>query len=237
MNLQKVLGILTPYSITTSLLYLFGYWGSFDVNILDYIALSDVVKAALYPLLYSSILVIVVIIVGNMLTMPLEKHMPAGAGKNLPEAKYFRFLLWFFNLVFSAVILYTIFFVAGLSRWFSIAAFSMLFIPSIIGDAHFASDFIGHRKTRVIVLNIMMGVLVYSFGWGAINAKGVKEDTKTVIINETTYQVGVIGWAGDYLFLWEDVSKSVHALNKSSVSEFLFSVQPDKPIFTFSDEL
>lgn len=34
----------------TSTLYLWGYWGSFDINILEFLGLSDILRVAAYPL-------------------------------------------------------------------------------------------------------------------------------------------------------------------------------------------
>lgn len=39
-----------PYSIGVSVLYLLGYWGTFQVDPLEYVGIGDVVKLAVYPL-------------------------------------------------------------------------------------------------------------------------------------------------------------------------------------------
>lgn len=51
-----------PYGIVVSVLYLFGYWGTFHVNPLEYIGIVDVVKLAVYPL--SAVLVIGAMLAG-----------------------------------------------------------------------------------------------------------------------------------------------------------------------------
>lgn len=39
-----------PYSIAVSVLYLWGYWGLFQINPLEYVGIGDVVKLSVYPL-------------------------------------------------------------------------------------------------------------------------------------------------------------------------------------------
>lgn len=51
-----------PYSIVVSVLYLLGYWGTFQVDPLEYVGIGDVVKLAIYPLF--TVLVIGAAVVG-----------------------------------------------------------------------------------------------------------------------------------------------------------------------------
>jgi hypothetical protein len=37
------------YAVTVGVLYLWGYWSTFGVNILEYLSLADIVKTAAYP--------------------------------------------------------------------------------------------------------------------------------------------------------------------------------------------
>jgi len=40
----------TAYVVVVAVLYLWGYWSPFNINVLEYLSLADVVKAAAYPL-------------------------------------------------------------------------------------------------------------------------------------------------------------------------------------------
>ena len=48
-NTKKYIWLAAPYFITVGLLYLWAYWSSFGINILEYAALSDVAKVAIIP--------------------------------------------------------------------------------------------------------------------------------------------------------------------------------------------
>ena len=230
MNPQHVLALLTPYSLFVSILYLFGFWSSFDVNILHYIAFTDVLKNAMTPLLYSALLVTIGFLIGNILGMPLAKSLPPGGGEHLPIARYVR---WGLKLSFVSLLLaivYQIFFVAGNERWFKVAAISMLIIPIIVGDAREIETYIPYKLVRVVIVNVLVSVVVYAFGWGAIDAKLVKDSGQQLKINGVSVDLKYVGWAGDYLFLWDNNDQSVIAKAKRTVDSVEYKIAEEKPM-------
>lgn len=42
--------IITSYALFVSISYLWGFWGHFDINILNYISVSDIIKSAIWPM-------------------------------------------------------------------------------------------------------------------------------------------------------------------------------------------
>lgn len=237
MNLQKFLAVLTPYSLVISLLYLFGYWSSFGVNVLEYIAVSDVLKSALYPLLYASASIVIGVGISNLLIAPMTKTIPPGAGKDLPEAKYVRGLFWGVFLLLILAILYIIFFESGLTRWLSIGTLFMLPATLIVGDALFAEEYIKDKKKRSTIVNAMLFVLILSFGWGAMDAEKVKKSDQVVIINGKKSENSYVGWAGNFLFLWNQNKNSIVAKNKSGIKSIELVILPSKPIIDLSDNV
>ena len=49
-------------------LYLFGYWSTFDINVLEYISLADAIKLALYPVAASITFFTTGAVIGSLLT-------------------------------------------------------------------------------------------------------------------------------------------------------------------------
>ncbi|EGQ8002280.1 hypothetical protein [Vibrio vulnificus] len=234
-NYQKILAVLTPYSLVVSLLYLSGYWSSFDVNILEYIAISDVIKSALTPLLYALIFVAFGVVLGNAVSVPLAKYMPPGGGRHHPSAKYFRAMLWIGLGFLLIAVCYVIFFQSGGSRWLRVAAFSMVFMPFLIGDASFAKGYLKHDQLRILVVNILASLSLYSFGWGAIDAQSAKSEGHQVSINGKETELTYVGWAGDFLFLWDQSKNSIVARSKSSIQSLEKVVSSDKPLISLLD--
>ncbi|EJL6396798.1 hypothetical protein NMR99_003889 [Vibrio navarrensis] len=232
---QKLLAALTPYSLVVSLLYLFGYWSSFDVNILEYIAISDVIKSALTPLLYALIFVSIVVILGNAVGVPLAKYMSPGNSRNRPEAKYFRTILWICLVFVLAAACFVVLFQSGSSRWVIVATLSTVLVPFLVGDASFAKGYCKHEKLRMLVVNVLAVLSLYSFGWGAVDAQYVKSEGKTVSINGQETELIYVGWAGEFLFLWDQSKNSVVARSKSSIQVLEHMVSPDKPLISLSN--
>ena len=232
--MPKIATLLAPYSLAVSLLYLSGFWGTFNVNVLEYIALSDVVKNAIVPLLYSSFFILAGITTGNVFILPIEKIMPPGGGADLPEAKYIR---WFFNLMallIFVVALYQIFFEVGNYRWFKVACLAFILLILFVGEASFAEQYIKQKHLRVIVVNSLTAILLFSFGWGAINAQEAKSSEQTLKINNVISKHIYLGWAGDYLFLWNKKEESVVTMFKSTVKQIERSIPKEKPIIDLS---
>ena len=49
-NLKRIIYFAKPYAFIIALFYLYAFWNSFDINFLEYIAISDFLKLAFYPL-------------------------------------------------------------------------------------------------------------------------------------------------------------------------------------------
>ncbi|MUH73193.1 hypothetical protein [Psychrosphaera haliotis] len=215
-------------------MYLFGFWGTFNVNVLEYIALTDVIKNALYPLIYSSIFIVFGLTIGNVVTAPLSKKMPAGGGKDLPEAKYFR---WFFRLmalVIVAFALYLIFFEVGNTRWFKVAVFLSVPVIIMIGDAEFAKDYINNKQLRVLVVSILSVTLLYSYGWGAVHAERAKVSDQIFKINGKISNQKYVGWAGGFLFLWDNSKGTIVVKSKSTIKSMELTMPVKSAIIDLS---
>ena len=219
-----------------SLLYLFGFWGSFNINILEYIALSDVVKNALYPLLYSTIFIVLGFSIGNVVSVPLSKVMPPGSGKNLPEAKYVLWTLRSMAILMLGLALYVVLFQEGNYRWFKVAILVHVPVFMAIGNAEFASNYIQNNNLRVFIVNSLCMVFLYAFGSGALHAERVKNSDKFIKINNKRISQKYVGWAGDYIFLWDESEKTLVAKSKSTIKSLEFKISPKSPIIDLSTE-
>lgn len=93
-----------PYALVTSLLYLFGYWSSFQINILEYISLPDVIKLAIYPLVIGALLSLVGFYVSLMTSTSFTAD-PEKAFILVPH-KFGKWITWIVLLSIAAVLLF-----------------------------------------------------------------------------------------------------------------------------------
>ena len=183
------------------------------------------------PLLYSSLIVTAGFLTGSMLSIPLAKKLPPGGGQNLPSAKYFK---WVFNIIIATSILaimYQILFESGNDRWFKVALLSMFIIPAFVSDVRAVESYIPHRYVRIFIINVLVTVAVYAFGWGAVDANAAKTSQQYLKINGVSVEYKYVGWAGDFLFLWDNEAQTVIARAKGNVNSIEYKVIEKRSIF------
>jgi hypothetical protein len=73
------------YSVAVGILYLWGYWSSFDINILEYISLTDIVKVTILPILSSFSIFVVGAVTGELMS---ASKLPDGGGVNTPTGQF-----------------------------------------------------------------------------------------------------------------------------------------------------
>ncbi|MFC1562333.1 hypothetical protein ACFL4Q_04985 [candidate division KSB1 bacterium] len=80
-NTKKYLWLAAPYFIAVGLLYLWAYWSSFGINILEYAALSDVVKVAIIPVGSAFFFILIGFILGEFGFINKVSFPPRGEEK------------------------------------------------------------------------------------------------------------------------------------------------------------
>jgi hypothetical protein len=77
---------LVLYALMVSAIYLWGYWGTFGINVLDYLRVSDIIKAAVYPVVSA----FAFMAIGALLGEVLSPRPEPSAGANTSVAKVLR---------------------------------------------------------------------------------------------------------------------------------------------------
>ena len=229
---QKYLAVMLPFSITVSSLFLFGYWGSFNVNIFEYIGITDVIKISIYQLAACGIFFVIGSIIGNMVLAPkMAVIMPPGSGSDYPEAKYFRFFFKLMPLVIFCLIGYLILFTSSPDRWLKAGVLSMFIIPILIGDGDAFSHLIKSRPIRVTILNIMAILLALSYGWGVVDANKHKNSKSFVTINGKKTCKIYIGRTNTHVFLWQKKNQNIEIIQSSKIESLKYEVPPITELF------
>ncbi|RYF30216.1 MAG: hypothetical protein EOO23_05620, partial [Comamonadaceae bacterium] len=76
------------YGFAVAILYLWGYWSPFDVNILEYVSLSDIVKTAAYPIVSVFVFLAIGAVAGDFF-FPV-KPLQSGGGANTKIGQLLR---------------------------------------------------------------------------------------------------------------------------------------------------
>ena len=95
---KEYLAIAFAYGVSVSALYLFGFWGVFRINVLEFIGLADLAKLSVKPLIYS----LPAILLGFAIGQLFSGSFPPGGGAGTPIGQFGRKkygLLLFLNVV------------------------------------------------------------------------------------------------------------------------------------------
>lgn len=161
---------LGPYAIAVSTLYLWGYWGSFHINVLEYVSIADIVKAAIYPIASAFAFFAIGAVFGA--TMSPTLNLPPGGGRNTLVGRLLvksaPFVIWAY---LSALLIY--FLLGTLEKWnylpilFAMAVYFPLKATGVL-LADLKSD-----EARSIAVFLLAALIPFSYGRGVLSANDV----------------------------------------------------------------
>jgi hypothetical protein len=209
-----IMSVVLPYGVVVSLLYLFGYWSTFGINVLHYASLSDVIKISIYPLFIGALL--------SLFWLFLQM-LVRGKFKETDPSKVFivvgpRFAMWS-SIVAIALAVVLIWVRCGDGFAWTIAGILLAYIVNVnVSDFAILKPFIANPVLRNVVCYALLVVLFSSFGIGKqdadkiLNEKNAKTVSTAIFRGKGTAEfrqkgllekhasLKYLGAAGDYFF-------------------------------------
>ena len=74
---KEALAIGVPYLISVGTCYLFGYWGAFGINVLEFISFADLGAVAVYPLMVSLVFALAGVLFSELVRGLISRLVPA----------------------------------------------------------------------------------------------------------------------------------------------------------------
>lgn len=209
-----IISLIVPFGILVSLLYLFGYWSTFGINILHFAALTDVIKLAIYPLFISAVLSFAGLYFQALVRGQFSETEPSKVFIELkPPA-----IRWV-SIIASVSMIATIAVLHGNGFALSIAGVFLAFIVNInIGPLPVLKPFLPNPVIRQFASWAILVVLFSSFGRGRQDAEEIlkgkdgkvvstaifkgkgTEEFKSKGLLEKHETLKYLGAAGDYFF-------------------------------------
>lgn len=84
---------LPPFAFIVALLYSFGFWGAFDVNFMELIPFTDIIKLAAYTLSVSLFFILIGTLIGLYASEPVINKL----NNNEELSRFDRFELFFYR--------------------------------------------------------------------------------------------------------------------------------------------
>lgn len=215
---------LAPYALVVSTLYLWGYWGTFDINVLDYIGLSDVVKAAVYPILSSFTALAIGALMGEVLSPRIEP----GGGAHTPIAKFVRklapVLAIAYLILFVGIALY-----GGSIKWHLLPTLIALLVYLPVKETDLLAKEIPADGLRSIIIFLLILLGPYAYGHGRLEADDVIQGNKYRAVISALPTTGLVasrkaeersrfvGKLGDRFAVYDPVAHSVSLIAASEL--------------------
>lgn len=172
-ELAPYISLLSTYSIAVGALYLWGYWSKFELNILEYVGLLQIVTAAAFPLLSALVGIVGGMIIGTIFT---SHHLSPGGGK---ESTAGQFLNRHSNLLLGAYLIVVLvvapFFLSSDDRALLVPLLLSPLIAFAIAKSDVLSSIILNLPTRASVIGILTLIFCSAFGYGRNRAVDVVE--------------------------------------------------------------
>ena len=218
-----ILSSIFIYGILVSFLYSFGYWSTFNINILQFAALSDILRLAIYPIFISAVLGSVGILFNIVFQLESFKKEPDKVFIYISK----RYIPWLNAII--AIIIFTLIIWRQDGKSFVYAGILLSVIIRInFGDLIFLKSIIPNPGFRGIISYLLLIFLLSSFGWGKQDAEKIlsgkssknvstaifkdesSNDFKSKKILEDYSTLKFLGTTGEYfLFLSPDNKRTI----------------------------
>jgi len=162
---------LTPYFVSVGVLYLWGFWSSFDINILEFLSITDVVRLTAYPIISA----FAAFIVGALISeSTLGRSLPSGGGRNTPTG---RFLRKFAPVLVCLYLLGTLilFFSGNPMKWYVLPVILGVPLALVAKERGLLIDLIPSDSYRSAFLFVLITLIPFAYGRGRIDAADIAE--------------------------------------------------------------
>ena len=204
------------YFVTVGVLYLWGYWSTFNINILEYLSLADVLKSTAYPIVSALTATVIGGALGHLLGKNIASIVPAGGARNTRLGLFLRKfaleiapLLWIVYGLSTAALLWF----GPVGKWFVLPILFAVPVLYLAVQRGFLASLIQHDLSRTNVIFLLLVLPTLAYGHGRIKATAVLEGKEFKYVVSQIEGISVsddmppnqrlrlLGHAGDFLFL------------------------------------
>lgn len=228
---SKYVALATPYVFGVSVLYLYGFWSTFDLNIFEFIKISDVINLTIYNIVTFS----ASFLLGHLLSIPVLNVLPPGGGVETPIGRFGNRhwkLLIGIDLLIIFIIIYLL---KSPDKWLFIIPFSAP-LSIILTHLDFFIDLIPNPTARLITLGFLAILPMTSFAGAKSNSYNIIEGKSKYIVDLHNSNIGIsgdnsvayIGLAGDYFILYGTQTRRIFII-KNKDKEVIVLAPNAKP--------
>jgi hypothetical protein len=208
----------SAYFFAVACVYLWGYWSPFEVNILEHVGFTDVLKTAAYPIASVFVLLAIGAVLGEVI-FP-SGFLPSGVGRTTKPGVWLnRHRSAVAGTYFIATALYLI--LGPVEKWRVAPVLLAIPVSFALREAGVLAHSISSDRARTVVLFLLSALPVFAYGHGVLKANDITsgKSYKYVASEVPSQPVGktdnpdsrprYVGRAGEQYFFYLPTSRSL----------------------------
>jgi hypothetical protein len=232
--------LLIAYFTACGGLWHIGYWTTFDINILQYLTLSDIIKSYIIPFITSSVyffatyLYTAFIIYSTKIKNPGEHSFGKGANTKL-GIMFNKYLSIILMLDFLLIVILLVW--GPDYKWIFVAVLISAPISVRLTNTNLMTNIFANPDIRVSIFNFLIALPILSFGFAKWTSYKVFKNKNYEIISKlesnslknTNQLIGLkyLGTVGDVYFLSTVDNSEIIFLNNRNV-DFISFIKANK---------
>lgn len=206
------------YFVTVGTLYLWGYWNTFNVNILEYLSLADILKSTAYPIASAFMFFLIGMLIGSQ---PPRRRLQHGDGQNTRIGKLLKRLRPYLIAVYFAGLYILLFHFNSPQKWNYLPILIALPLSLFVNNNGLFESQIPPGNYRITIIMLIVALPTFSYGYGVLNSAKIVDgkEYKYVVsqvdgVNmsddaDPSQRLRFLGQAGDFLFLLHPVKNTL----------------------------
>ena len=214
-RVSHALYFLTLYVTTVGVLYLWGYWSTFNINIFEYLSLSDVIKQSFIPMATTFAATAFALVMVRVL--PSQQEI---SKTDVPDTPTMRFLKLAGILSLPLAILFALY-THDANIWIYLAYLAALLLAYLLEKSWILKAVAPVKDVHPLVFIYLLQLLFLGYALGHTNANRIIDGTDYEYLispvtgidvphNSTPQQrLRLLGYAGNLMFLFNPTTKVI----------------------------
>ena len=216
----------TGYGFVISSVYLFSYWSNFNINILQYIKSSDIIRIAIYPIIISVFSIIPCYLFGFFICRWSKEHNVEKSLKLKKLEKWTQRILLLQVFLFGCYCSYKY---GWIFLWIWLAFLMSWFVTAIL--IYYKKDLviklIPIRGYEAMILWLFVAAPLFAFAYGKTNGLQIIKGMNCFYVDVTTFKndellkeqerLKYLGLKGEYLFFLSENNAKLYVIEFSKI--------------------
>lgn len=216
-----VLYFASVYFFGTGALYLWGYWGTFEINFLEYIGFADILKSTAFPIASALLVAAAGPAVGEVY-FGTRARLPHGGGRDTRIGRFLnKYLPKRIRLLVLLTIILELALYGGAFKWLVIPWLVAIPIQAVGVEKRLLAQVLPWDPLRSLAIYILAVLPFLAYGRGVIDADSIVKGFEYSYVLSPIDGLGVakddppekkprfLGHTGDFLFFFDPVAVSV----------------------------